>query len=144
MSIITYIQTASEVKASELVKEFPSAKADWEDFRQELMIHAYQQIEKHNPKRGTMKTFVSSVIKNKGISIFRALAKNRMETRENIEVAENAKQNSITDIVDQQYWGVAQMIARGYTRAEICAALNISAYKIRKIIVEIKKGMGYE
>jgi DNA-directed RNA polymerase specialized sigma24 family protein len=144
MSIITYIQTASEVKASELVKEFPSAKADWEDFRQELMIHAYQQIEKHNPKRGTMKTFVSSVIKNKGISIFRALAKNRMETRENIEVAENAKQNSITDIVDQQYWDVAQMIARGYTRAEICAALNISAYKIRKIIVEIKKGMGYE
>lgn len=141
MPIIAYIQAAAEVKASEIVTLYPSVRADWEDIRQELMIHACRQVDKHNPRRGTIRTFISSVIDNKGKSILRSLSKNREDVCENIEVPENANGSSVTDIVEQQYWGVAKMIAAGYSRAEISNSLHISKGKIRKIILDIKNNM---
>ena len=144
MSTLAYIQTAAEVKASEIVRKFPSAKADWEDFKQELMIHAWQQIEKHNPKRGTMKTFISAVVRNQGIAILRNLAKNRVDVCEIGEIAGKQRPDAIMDDIPQEYLQVAQMIAKGYTRKEIAEKTGVSQWKIRKkVLPAIKKSMGY-
>ena len=144
MNILLYIQTAAEVKASEIVKKFPSRKADWEDFKQELMIHAWQQFEKHNPKRGTMKTFISAVVRNQGMTILRNLAKNRMDVCEIGEIPEKPPCDVIMDDIPQEYWQVAQMIAKGYTRKEIAEKTGVSDWRIRKkILPAIKRSMGY-
>lgn len=144
MDVLSYIQAAAEVKASEIVKKFPSRKADWEDFKQELMIHAWQQIEKYNPKRGTAKTYISAVVRNQGNTILRRLAKNREDVCDNIEVSEKQPLVEITDDIPQEYWKVAQMIAKGYTRAEIAEKTGVSNWKIRvKVLPAIKKSMGY-
>ena len=144
MKLIEYIQTAAEVKASEIVKAFPSAKEDWEDFKQELMIHAWQQFEKYNPKRGTAKTYISAVVRNQGNTILRRLGKNREDVCDNIEVAEKRPLLEIADDIPQEYWKVAQMIAKGYTRQEIAKTTGVSRWKIRKkVIPAIKKSMGY-
>jgi len=144
MNILLYIQTAAEVKASEIVKKFPSRKADWEDFKQDLMIHAWQQFEKHNPKRGTVKTFISAVVRNQGMTILRNLAKNRMDVCEIGEIPEIPPCDVIMDDIPQEYWQVAQMIAKGYTRAEIEKKTGVSQWKIRKkVLPAIRKSMGY-
>jgi len=144
MITLAYIQTAAEVKASEIVKKFPSRKADWEDFKQDLMIHAWQQFEKHNPKRGTVKTFISAVVRNQGMTILRNLAKNRMDVCEIGEIPEIPPCDVIMDDIPQEYWQVAQMIAKGYTRAEIEKKTGVSQWKIRKkVLPAIRKSMGY-
>ena len=144
MELISYIQTAAEVKASEIVKKFPSRKADWEDFKQELMIHAWQQLEKYNPKRGTMKTFISVVVRNQGMTILRNLAKNRVDVCEIGEIAGKQRPDAIMDDIPQEYWQVAQMIAKGYTRKEIAEKTGVSQWKIRKkVLPAIKRSMGY-
>ena len=144
MDVLSYIQAAAEVKASEIVKAFPSAKEDWEDFKQELMIHAWQQFEKHNPKRGTVKTFISAVVRNQGMTILRNLAKNRMDVCEIGEIAEKQPCNVIMDDIPHEYWEVAQMIAKGYTRAEIEKKTGVSKWRIRKkVLPAIKRSMGY-
>ena len=132
------------MKASEIVKKFPSRKADWEDFKQDLMIHAWQQFEKHNPKRGTMKTFISAVVRNQGMTILRELAKNRIDVCEIGEIAEKQRPDVIIDDIPQEYWEVAQMIAKGYTRKEIAEKTGVSDWRIRKkILPAIKRSMGY-
>jgi uncharacterized protein YerC len=144
MDVLSYIQAAAEVKASEIVKKFPSRKADWEDFKQDLMIHAWQQFEKHNPKRGTMKTFISAVVRNQGMTILRNLAKNRVDVCEIGEIAGKQRPDAIMDNIPQEYWQVAQMIAKGYTRAEIEKKTGVSQWKIRKkVLPAIKRSMGY-
>ena len=144
MNILLYIQTAAEVKASEIVRKFPSRKADWEDFKQDLMIHAWQQFEKHNPKRGGMKTYISAVVRNHGISILRELAKNSVDVCEIGEIAGKQRPDVIMDDIPQEYWQVAQMIAKGYTRKEIAEKTGVSDWSIRKkILPAIKRSMGY-
>ena len=144
MNILLYIQTAAEVKASEIVRKFPSRKADWEDFKQDLMIHAWQQFEKHNPKRGTMKTFISAVVRNQGMTILRNLAKNRVDVCEIGEIPEIPPCDVIMDDIPQEFWQVAQMIAKGYTRKEIAEKTGVSDWRIRKkILPAIKRSMGY-
>ena len=144
MDVLSYIQAAAEVKASEIVKKFPSRKADWEDFKQDLMIHAWKQFEKHNPKRGTMKTFISAVVRNQGMTILRELAKNRIDVCEIGEIAEKQRPDVIIDDIPQEYWEVAQMIAKGYTRKEIEKQTGFSVWIIRKkILPAIKRSMGY-
>ena len=144
MITLAYIQTAAEVKASEIVKKFPSRKADWEDFKQDLMIHAWQQLEKHNPKRGTMKTFISAVVRNQGMTILRNLAKNRVDVCEIGEIAGKQRPDAIMDNIPQEYWQVAQMIAKGYTRKEIAEKTGVSDWRIRKTILPARKrSMGY-
>ena len=144
MNILLYIQTAAEVKASEIVKKFPSRKADWEDFKQDLMIHAWCQIQGHEKKRGGMKTYISAVVRNHGISILRELAKNRMDVCEIGEIAEKQPCGVIMDDIPQEYWEVAQMIAKGYTRKEIEKKTGVSQWKIRKkVLPAIRKSMGY-
>ena len=144
MDVLSYIQAAAEVKASEIVKKFPSRKADWEDFKQDLMIHAWQQFEKHNPKRGTMKTFISAVVRNQGMTILRNLAKNRVDVCEIGEIAGKQRPDAIMDNIPQEYWQVAQMIAKGYTRKEIAEKTGVSDWRIRKkILPAIKRSMGY-
>lgn len=144
MDVLSYIQAAAEVKASEIVKKFPSRKADWEDFKQDLMIHAWQQIEKHNPKRGTMKTFISAVVRNQGMTILRNLAKNRVDVCEIGEIAGKQRPDAIMDNIPQEYWQVAQMIAKGYTRKEIAEKTGVNDWRIRKkILPAIKRSMGY-
>ena len=153
MITLAYIQTAAEVKASEIVRKFPSRKADWEDFKQELMIHAWRQFEKYNPKRGTMKTFINAVVRNRGMTILRNLAKNRVDVCEIGEIvdvceigeiAEKQRPDVIMDDIPQEYWQVAQMIAKGYTRKEIAKKTGVSVWRIRKkILPAIKRSMGY-
>ena len=144
MITLAYIQTAAEVKASEIVRKFPSRKADWEDFKQELMIHAWRQFEKYNPKKGTMKTFINAVVRNRGMTILRNLAKNRVDVCEIGEIAEKQRPDVIMDDIPQEYWQVAQMIARGYTRKEIEKKTGVSQWKIRKkVLPDIRKSMGY-
>ena len=144
MITLAYIQTAAEVKASEIVRKFPSRKADWEDFKQELMIHAWRQFEKHNPKKGTMKTFINAVVRNQGMTILRNLAKNRVDVCEIGEIAEKQRPDVIMDDIPQEYRQVAQMIARGYTRKEIEKKTGVSQWKIRKkVLPDIRKSMGY-
>ena len=144
MNILLYIQTAAEVKASEIVKKFPSRKADWEDFKQELMIHAWRQIQGHEKKRGGMKTYISAVVRNQGMTILRNLAKNRVDVCEIGEIAEKQPCGVIMDDIPQEYWEVAQMIAKGYTRKEIAEKTGVSDWRIRKkILPAIKRSMGY-
>ena len=144
MNILLYIQTAAEVKASEIVRKFPSRKADWEDFKQDLMIHAWRQIQGHEKKRGGMKTYISAVVRNHGISILRELAKNRVDVCEIGEIAEKQRPDVIMDDIPQEYWQVAQMIAKGYTRKEIAEKTGISNWRIReKVLPAIKRSMGY-
>jgi len=144
MNILLYIQTAAEVKASEIVRKFPSAKADWEDFKQELMIHAWRQIQGHEKKRGGMKTYISAVVRNHGISILRNLSKNRVGVCEIGEIAEKQPCCVIMDDIPQEYCEVAQMIAKGYTRKEIAEKTGISNWRIReKVLPAIKRSMGY-
>lgn len=144
MDVLSYIQAAAEVKASEIVKKFPSRKADWEDFKQDLMIHAWCQIQGHEKKRGSMKTYISAVVRNHGISILRELAKNRVDVCEIGEIAEKQRPDVIMDGIPQEYWQVAQMIAKGYTRKEIERQTGFSVWIIRrKILPAIKESMGY-
>ena len=89
MQVIEYIQAAAEVRASEIVSAFPAERSNWEDFRQELMIHACRQIDRHDPGRGKIKTFVSAVVENKKKSILRRLQKNRRELKKQYGVEKN-------------------------------------------------------
>jgi len=83
-------------------------------------------------------------VRNQGMTILRNLAKNRVDVCEIGEIPEIPPCDVIMDDIPQEFWQVAQMIAKGYTRKEIAEKTGVSDWRIRKkILPAIKRSMGY-
>ncbi len=52
-------------KTRRLIGQAGFARSDQEDIEQDLAIHLRQQLPKHNPRKGTIKTFINTVLDNK-------------------------------------------------------------------------------
>ena len=52
-------------KTRRLIGQAGYTRSDQEDIEQDLSIHLRQQLPKHDPRKGTLKTFVNTVLDNK-------------------------------------------------------------------------------
>lgn len=52
-------------KTRRLIGQAGYTRSDQEDIEQDLSLHLRQQLPKHNPRKGTLKTFISTVLDNK-------------------------------------------------------------------------------
>lgn len=52
-------------KTRRLIGQAGFSKSDQEDIEQDLSLHLRRQLSKHNPRKGTLKTFINTVLNNK-------------------------------------------------------------------------------
>lgn len=52
-------------KTRRLIGQAGYTRSDQEDIEQDLSLHLRQQLSKHNPRKGTLKTFINTVLDNK-------------------------------------------------------------------------------
>lgn len=60
-----YAITSIKLKVRQLIKRCGFDASDREDMEQELALHLFQHLQKYDPERGTMKTFIICVVENK-------------------------------------------------------------------------------
>jgi hypothetical protein len=64
-SIEDYVTNLIHFKARRLIGQAGYTRSDLEDIEQDLSIHIYQNLPKHDPCKGTIKTFINHILDNK-------------------------------------------------------------------------------
>ncbi len=60
-----YARNLIRYKTRRLIGQAGFTRSDQEDIEQDLSLHLRQQLPKHNPRKGTLKTFINTVLDNK-------------------------------------------------------------------------------
>ncbi|MBI2842678.1 MAG: hypothetical protein HYX78_04700 [Armatimonadetes bacterium] len=60
-----YATNLIRYKTRRLIGQAGYTRSDQEDIEQDLSLHLRQQLPKHNPRKGTLKTFINTVLDNK-------------------------------------------------------------------------------
>ena len=67
-----YTANLIRYKTRRLIGQAGYTRSDQEDIEQDLSLHLRQQLPKHDPRKGTLKTFVNTVLDNKIRTMVRA------------------------------------------------------------------------
>lgn len=69
-------------KTRRLIGQVGYTKSDQEDIEQELSLHLRRQLPKYNPRKGTIKTFINTVLDNKIRTMVAARTTNQLDVRQ--------------------------------------------------------------
>ena len=88
-------------KTRRLIGQAGYTKSDQEDIEQDLSLHLRQQLPKHNPRKGTLKTFINTVLDNKIRTMVAARITSQLNVRQHDYSLDETIETEIGDKVSR-------------------------------------------
>lgn len=98
-----YARTLIRVKAKQLVRRHGFSRSDQPDVEQELSLHLLSQASHFDPARGSLNTFVASVVNSAVAMLVRERERVKRSPGEDVEI------QSLAEKVDQPDWPPAPL-----------------------------------
>jgi len=88
-------------KTRRLIGQAGFTRSDQEDIEQDLSLHLRQQLPKHNPRKGTLKTFINTVLDNKIRTMVAARITSQLNVRQHDYSLDETIETEIGDKVSR-------------------------------------------
>jgi len=88
-------------KTRRLIGQAGFTRSDQEDIEQDLSLHLRQQLPKHNPRKGTLKTFINTVLDNKIRTMVAARITSQLDVRQHDYSLDETIETEIGDKVSR-------------------------------------------
>ena len=120
---------------------------EFEDIRQEVLMHIAKKLDKYNPNKAKVSTYIMTISKNKLINMTKS-KKNKKETpisfNEDMETKTLFSDDSIKDLgidevvntLEEFKQGVIRMIMEGYTQTHVSKIVGLSRQRVNQIWFE--------